>query len=158
MGAAREREELLMAQDNVRIARSVYDYFNERQLDKMAGLMAAEGEIVLMGSDIRFRGPSGSIEFSRMWTDGFPDGRATIDNVVASGDHVVVQYTGKGTHTGALRTPAGEIPGTGRSITLDFCDVLEIRDGKVHLHQTYFDSASMLMQLGVMPEAVGAKA
>jgi steroid delta-isomerase-like uncharacterized protein len=158
MGAAREREELLMAQDNVRIARSLYDYFNERQFDEMAELMAPEGEIVIMGSDTRFRGPSGATEFAQMWADGFPDGRATIDNVVASGDHVVVQYTGKGTQTGALRTPAGEIPATGRSVTLDFCDVFEIRDGKIHIEQTYFDSASMLMQLGVMPEAIGAKA
>lgn len=147
-----------MAQDNGRIARSLYDYWNERQFDKMAELMAAEGEIVLMGSGTRFRGPSGAIEFGQMWADGFPDGRATIENVVASGDHAVVQFTGRGTHTGALRTPAGEIPATGRSVTLDFCDVVEIRDGKIRLSQSYFDSASMLMQLGVTPEAVGAKA
>lgn len=147
-----------MAQDNARIARSLYDYWNDRQFDKMAELMAGEGEIVLMGSDTRFRGPSGALEFAQMWADGFPDGRATVENVVASGDHAVVQYTGTGTHTGALRTPAGEIPATGRSVTLDFCDVFEIRDGKIHLEQSYFDSASMLIQLGVIPEAVGAKA
>jgi len=147
-----------MAQDNVQIARSVYDNWNERQFDKTAELMAADGEIVLVGSDTRFRGPSGAIEFSQMWADGFPDGRVKIDNVVAAGDHVVVQYTGKGTHTGALRSPAGEIPATGRSVTLDLCDVQEIRDGKIRSVQSYFDSASMLMQLGVMPEAVGAKA
>jgi len=147
-----------MAQDNVQIARSLYDNWNERQFDKTAELMAAEGEIVLVGSDTRFRGPSGAIEFSQMWADGFPDGRVKIDNVVAAGDHVVVQYTGKGTHTGALRSPAGEIPATGRSVTLDLCDVQEIRDGKIRSVQSYFDSASMLMQLGIMPEVVGAKA
>jgi steroid delta-isomerase-like uncharacterized protein len=147
-----------MAQDNVQIARSLYDNWNERQFNKTAELMAADGEIVLVGSDTRFRGPSGAIEFSQMWADGFPDGRVKIDNVVASGDHVVVQYTGKGTHTGALRSPAGEIPATGRSVTLELCDVQEIRDGKIRSVQSYFDSASMLMQLGIMPEAVGAKA
>jgi len=159
MAAAREREEGLMAQDNVRIARSLYDHWNERQFDKIAELMAADGEIVLVGSDTRFRGPSGAIEFSQMWADGFPDGRVKIDNVIASGDHVVLQFTGKGTQTGALKSPTGEIPATGRSITLNLCDVHEIRDGKIHSVQSYFDSASMLMQLGVMPEsAVGAKA
>jgi ketosteroid isomerase-like protein len=133
MGAAREREEYLMPQDNVRIARSLYDYWNERQFDKVAELMAADGEIVLVGSDTRFHGPSGAIEF--------------------------FQFTGKGTQTGALKSPTGEIPATGRSITLNLCDVQEIRDGKIRLVQSYFDSASMLMQLGVMPEAaVGAKA
>jgi predicted ester cyclase len=142
-----------MAQDNVRIARSLYDSWNERQFDKIAELMAPDGEIVLVGSDTRFRGPSGAIEFSRMWADGFPDGRVKIDNVIASGDHVVVQYTGTGTQTGPLKSPTGEIPATGRSITLDLCDIQEIRDGTIRLVQSYFDSASMLMQLGVIPEA-----
>jgi steroid delta-isomerase-like uncharacterized protein len=159
MGAAREREEDLMPQDNVRIARSLYDHWNERQFDKIADLMAAEGEIVLVGSDTRFRGPSGAIQFSQMWADGFPDGRVKIDNVIASGDHVVLQFTGEGTQTGPLKSPMGEIPATGRSISLKLCDVNEIRDGQIHSVQSYFDSISMLMQLGVLPEvAVAAKA
>ena len=142
-----------MPQDNVRIARSLYDYWNERQFDKVAELIAPDGEIVLVGSDTRFRGPSGAIEFSRMWADGFPDGRVKIDNVIASGDHVVLQFTGTGTQTGPLRSPTGEIPPTGRSITLNLCDIHEIRDGTIRRVQSYFDSASMLMQLGVIPEA-----
>jgi steroid delta-isomerase-like uncharacterized protein len=148
-----------MAQDNVGIARSLYDYWNERQFDKIAELMAADGEIVLVGSDTRFGGPSGAIEFSQMWADGFPDGRVKIDNVVVSGDYVVLQFTGKGTQTGVLKSPTGEIPATGRSVTIHLCDVHEIRDGKIRSVQSYFDSASMLMQLGVLPEAaIGAKA
>jgi steroid delta-isomerase-like uncharacterized protein len=159
MGAAREREEELMAQDNVLIARSLYDHWNERQFDKVADLVAADGEIVLVGSDTHFHGPAGAIEFSQMWADGFPDGRVKIDNVVAAGDHVVLQFTGEGTQTGPLKSPTGEIPPTGRSVMIKLCDVHEIRDGKIHSVQSYFDSASMLMQLGVMPEAaVAAKA
>jgi steroid delta-isomerase-like uncharacterized protein len=142
-----------MPQDNVRIARSLYDYWNERQFDKIAELIAPDGEIVLVGSDTRFPGPAGAIEFSQMWADGFPDGRVRIDNVIASGDHVVLQLTGTGTQTGPLRSPTGEIPATGRSITLNLCDIQEIRDGKIRSVQSYFDSASMLMQLGVIPEA-----
>jgi steroid delta-isomerase-like uncharacterized protein len=148
-----------MPQDNASIARSLYDHWNARQFDKIADLMAADGEIVIVGSDTHFRGPSGAVEFSQMWADGFPDGRVRIDNVIASGDHVVLQFTGDGTQTGPLKSPAGEIPATGRPMTLKLCDVHEIRDGKIRLVQTYFDSASMLMQLGVMPEvAVAAKA
>lgn len=148
-----------MAQDNVRIARSLYDHWNERQFDKIADLLAADGEIVLVGSETHFRGPAGAIEFSQMWADGFPDGRVKIDNVVAAGDHVVLQFTGEGTQTGPLKSPMGEIPPTGRPVSIKLCDVHEIRDGKIRSVQSYFDSASMLMQLGVLPEvAVAAKA
>lgn len=140
-------------QDNVKIARNLYEHWNAREFDRVAELIADDGEIVLVGSDTRFRGPDGSLEFSRMWADGFPDGKVTIDRTVASGDTVVVEFTGRGTHTGTLRGPAGDIPATGRSVTLHLCDVLDIRGGKIRKLSSYFDSGSLLQQLGVMPEA-----
>jgi steroid delta-isomerase-like uncharacterized protein len=140
-------------QMNVEIARKLYDHWNAREFDAVAELMADDGEIVLVGSDTRFRGRDGSLEFSHMWADGFPDGKVTIDRTIASGDNVVVEYTGTGTQTGTLRGPGGDIPATGRSVTLHLCDVHEIRDGKIRKVSSYFDSASLLEQLGVMPEA-----
>jgi steroid delta-isomerase-like uncharacterized protein len=145
-------------QDNVDIARNLYEYWNAREFDQLAGLIAEGGEIVLVGSDTRFRGPDGSLDFSRMWADGFPDGKVTIERTVVSGDTVVVEFTGKGTHTGTLRGPGGDIPATGRSVTLQLCDVHDIRDGKIRRLSSYFDSASLLQQLGVMPEGAEAKA
>jgi steroid delta-isomerase-like uncharacterized protein len=144
-------------QDNVDIARKLYEHWNAREFDRVAELIAEDGEIVLVGSGTHFRGQDGSLEFSRMWADGFPDGKVPIARTVASGDTVVVECTGTGTHTGTLRGPAGEIPATGRSVTLQLCDVHDIRDGKIQRVGSYFDSASLLQQLGVMPEA-GAEA
>ncbi|MGB2954224.1 MAG: ester cyclase [Gaiellaceae bacterium] len=140
-------------QDNADIPRKLYEHWNAREFDRVAELIADDGEIVIVGSGTRFRGPEGSHEFSRMWADGFPDGKVTIDRTIASGDTVVVEFTGRGTHTGTLRGPAGDIPATGRSVTLQLCDVLDIRNGKIQRLNSYFDSASLLQQLGVMPEA-----
>jgi ketosteroid isomerase-like protein len=70
-----------------------------------------------------------------------------------------VLYRGRGTHTGTLKNASGEIPATGREVTLDLCDVLTIKDGKAMSIRTYFDSGSLLAQLGLMPAAsVGATA
>jgi steroid delta-isomerase-like uncharacterized protein len=143
----------MAGQDNANIARSLYELWNARKFDQLAELMASDGEITIVGSDTRFRGPDGAIEFSKMWADGFPDGKVQIDNVITSGDYAVVQLTGRGTQTGPLRSPGMEIPPTGKSITLHLCDVHEIRNGEIRSVKSYFDSASMLMQLGVMPEA-----
>jgi steroid delta-isomerase-like uncharacterized protein len=140
-------------QENVDIARKLYEHWNSREFDRVAELIAEDGEIVLVGSGTHFRGQDGSLEFSRMWADGFPDGKVTIERTVVSGDTVVVELTGRGTHTGTLRGPAGDIPATGRSVTLQLCDVHGIRDGKIRRVSSYFDSASLLQQLGVMPEA-----
>jgi predicted ester cyclase len=62
---------------------------------------------------------------------------------------VVVEFTGRGTHTGALVTSAGSIPATGRSVTLKLCDILEFTDGKIRRQRTYFDSGSLMAQLGL---------
>ncbi len=145
--------------ENATIARQFYESWNDRDFDHLASLVADDGAIVLVGSGERFVGPEGAKRFSRMWADGFPDGRVTIDKVIASGEHVVVQFTGRGTHTGTLASPGGDIAATGRSVTLQLCDVYEIRAGKVRSLHSYFDSGSLLTQLGVMPEArVEAKA
>ena len=148
-----------MAQDNATTAQRLYQDWNKRDFDHLASLFAANGEILLVGSGTRFRGPEGAKEFAHMWADGFPDGQVKIDKTIAAGDEVVVQLTGKGTHTGTLAAPGGKIPATGRSVTLQLCDVIQVREGKIKSVQSYFDSASLLMQLGVMPEApVSAKA
>jgi steroid delta-isomerase-like uncharacterized protein len=143
-----------MAQtDNATIARTLYDDWNKRDFDHLAGMLADDGEILLVGSGTSFGGPEGARRFSQMWADGFPDGRVTIDNVVTAGDHVVVEYTGRGKQTGTLAAPTGDIPATGRSVTLQLCDVFRIDEGQIKSLRSYFDSASLLMQLGVMPEA-----
>ena len=134
-------------------ARELYTRWNERAFDRVADLMADSGEIVIVGSDTRFRGPEGAKDYSQMWADGFPDGRVEVDRTFESGDSVCVEYTGRGTHTGTLRGPGGDIPATGRSVMLHLCDVYEIKNGKIQSMKMYFDSASLMTQLGVMPEA-----
>lgn len=146
-----------MAQDNASTARQTYEDWNAREFDRIADQMADDGEILDVGSGTRFTGPEGSKQYSRMWADAFPDGRIAIDKIISAGDTVVVEFTGRGTQTGTLDTPAGEIAATGRSVTLQLCDVLEFAsDGKIKAQRTYFDSASLLAQLGIMPEAGAA--
>jgi steroid delta-isomerase-like uncharacterized protein len=135
--------------DNADLARRLHEAWNERDFDEIADATAPDATITIVGSGDTFRGVDGSRDYNRMWADGFPDGRVTIDRVIASGDHVVVEFTGRGTHTGTLVTSMGEIPATGRSLTLQLCDVMEFQDGKVRSQRTYFDTGSMMAQLGL---------
>ena len=148
----------MAAQDNAATARRFPEAWNERDFDAMAMLLADDGEIVVVGSDRRFVGADGVREFPHTWADAFPDGRVEVTNVIDGGDQVVVEYTGRGSHTGTLVSAAGEIPPTGRSVELKLCDVVEFRDGKATRIRSYFDSASLMAQLGLMPEPAGATA
>lgn len=135
--------------DNADLARRMHEAWNERNFDEMAAATAPDGVLTLVGSGDTFEGPEGSRVYAAMWAEGFPDGKVTVDQVIDSGDYVVVEYTGRGTHTGTLTTGMGAIPATGRSLTLQLCDVMQFKNGKMQKQRTYFDTGSMMAQLGL---------
>jgi ketosteroid isomerase-like protein len=141
---------------NVKIARTSYDAWNKRDFDTFAEVMA-KGEIVIMGSGERLAGTQGARQFAEMWATGFPDGRVEIDTVCESDDMVCIEYTGRGTHTGPLNTPMGSFEPTGKPVELKLCDCWTFAsDGTAKQVRTYFDSGSLMAQLGVMPQMAGA--
>jgi ketosteroid isomerase-like protein len=81
----------------------------------------------------------------------FPDGRLVLKSAVESGDHIVVEGSFVGTHTGPMVSPMGEIPPTNRPLDLRFSDHFEVRDGKIVAHRIYYDQMAFLGQLGLLP-------
>jgi ketosteroid isomerase-like protein len=81
-----------------------------------------------------------------------------LTNLVATDDTVVAEYTGRGTNTGTLQTPMGEIPATGRSVEIRFCDVVEFRGGEMAGGRSYYDLAGMMPSSGLAPEPAGTTA
>jgi steroid delta-isomerase-like uncharacterized protein len=143
--------------DNADLARRMHEAWNERNFDAIAEATAPDATLTIVGSGDTFEGIEGSRAYNELWANGFPDGRLTVDRVIESGDHVVVEFTGRGTHTGPLATSMGEIGATGRSLTLQFCDVAEFKNGKMQSQRTYFDSGSMMAQLGLLAEQTASQ-
>lgn len=135
--------------DNAQVARRLYEAFNERNFDEIADSVTPDSVLTIVGTGETFVGREGALKYNEMWSTGFPDGKATVDQVIVSGDTVVVEFTGKGTHTGPLVTGMGQIPATGRSATLQLCDVYEFENGKVKTQRSYFDTGSLMAQLGL---------
>ena len=84
----------------------------------------------------------------------FPDLRIEVEQIIASGDSVVTRMRATGTHQGNF---AGIAP-TGKSIAMQACSVVEVRNGKAIRGRLYADNASLFQQLGVLtlPKAVSA--
>jgi predicted ester cyclase len=57
-----------------------------------------------------------------------------------------------GTHTGVMRTPAGEVPPTGRRVKFGWMALYEFAGDELASEHLYFDQAELLGQLGLMPE------
>jgi predicted ester cyclase len=81
-----------------------------------------------------------------MFRSAFPDVRATIDDLIAEGDKVVVRSTWHGSHKGDFFG----IPPTGKDFTLTAIDIVRVVDGKVVEHWGNEDDLGMLAQLGIV--------
>ncbi|MBI4337827.1 MAG: ester cyclase [Chloroflexi bacterium] len=80
----------------------------------------------------------------------FPDIRMTATHILATGDTAAVEAVLTGTHKGPLTGPTGTIPPTNRRVELrgSFfvrCDP----QGQILEERRYFDTASMMAQLGM---------
>ncbi|MBI4299835.1 MAG: ester cyclase [Chloroflexi bacterium] len=142
--------------DNEKIARQTYEGYNERNFNKAMAQIAEDAELVDIPQGVTLRGPRGFEQFMEGWSTAFPDSKVDIQNVVASGDWVIVEFVGRGTHTGTLKGPNMEVPPTGRHVEVHFCDVLRLSEGKIVGIHTYYDVATFMRQLGLMPEARAA--
>jgi steroid delta-isomerase-like uncharacterized protein len=144
------------AEEHRALARRLYDLWNERKFDDMLRFAADDVEAVQVPFNATFRGVEGYRQFLTGWLEAFPDARVRITRVIADDESVVVEFTGVGTHTGALVGPAGSIAPTGRRTELALVDVIEMRAGRIQRARSYFDSATMFRQLGALPGEAGA--
>ena len=105
-------------------------------------------------------GTTTGIEALRQMGEAFrtaaPDNRIEARHTWEDGDTVIVEGVYEGTHTGPLAGPGGVIPATGQSFTLPYVDIFQARDGQLVSHRIYWDNATFLAQLGVLPAPAGA--
>jgi len=140
------------AQDNAALAGELYERFNRGVLDQAAALATDDVEVVLIPFGQTFHGRSGFHDFLSGFKTAFPDLTVTITNQVVTDDQVVNECVWRGTHTGPLQSPAGEIPPTGKPVTGGrFCEVWEIKGGQIARLRNYQDVSTWLRQLGLVP-------
>lgn len=141
----------MSAQDCETMVRSSYDAYSRRDFDRARSAVAEKLEFAIVATGETVRGREGWGQMLRGWATALPDSQVEIANVVAAGDHVCVEFAVWGTHTGPLHSPAGPIPPTGRTVELRFCDVIKCADGKIVGRHSYFDLATLMQQLGLVP-------
>ncbi len=77
----------------------------------------------------------------------FPDFEATIEDLIAEDDRVVIRMTWTGTHEGEFMG----IPPTGNRVSFGVFDIVRIADGMIVEHWGLMDNMALMQQLGVMP-------
>ena len=144
-----------MAEETIR---KLFDGFNSKDYDAIVALVADDFELIDCASGERYTGPEGARRNAEGWLMPFADVKVELLNVVTSGDWAVAEAVGRGTHTGPMQTPMGEVAPTGRQMELHFCSVIRVQDGKIVEERDYYDAMTIANQLGLMPEPAASTA
>jgi ketosteroid isomerase-like protein len=126
--------------------------FNAHDLDGFAAVLADDVVYETPGG-IGGQGKQGCVESYGAWLSAFSDAHVEVHHAYFIDDVAVEEGTFSGTHDGVLHAPTGDVPPTGRKVSLDYVHVIRFREGKHAYFKLIFDRLQMLEQLGLIPAA-----
>jgi predicted ester cyclase len=144
----------MSAQDNLKLAKKIYESFNNNEIDKLVGFYADNSVAVHVPTNLTFKGKEGFKQATKIWKGAFSDAKCEIKNTIINDDYIVTEFNGIGTNDGILETPVGEVGPTGKKVNIPFVEILKIKNGKVQESKLYFDVATMMHQLEITTEKV----
>jgi steroid delta-isomerase-like uncharacterized protein len=129
--------------------------FNAKDADAFVGNESPDIEFALPGA-ITLRGRDQVRAYMEIFWRAFPDASVTPQARILTEDIAVIEAVFSGTQTGTLHTPTGEIPPTGRQVSLRQVAVQRVKDGLVISEHLYFDQLELMAQLGLLPTIASA--
>src|ERR1700730_11456676 len=144
--------EALSTDEIVKLARKQVDAFNSGDWEQMRAMLASDSRYDELGTERKIEGPEKIVELFKGWKTAFPDAVGTVASAVASGNKAALEVTWKGTHTGPLETAAGPIPAWAKPQETPAAFFLSFEGDKIKESRHYFDSMTLLKQIGAQPE------
>ena len=132
------------------VARSYFDAVAARDVEAMIGHWEPGRTGRLHGvADLRV--PDGYRQWFGNLFRAFPDFAIEVLDLVGTGDLAAVRWRATATFSGPARFE-GLAP-TGARIAIEGCDVLTIREERIHDNHVYMNGADLARQLGALPPA-----
>jgi steroid delta-isomerase-like uncharacterized protein len=134
-------------------AKAPVEAYNDKNWHRLRSVVTPDFVYEEVATQRRLEGVDAVFACWQGWAQAFPDSRATFDEAIVSNGTgtVVLEVTWSGTHTGLLDLPGGPVTPTNRSIRLQGCQVVELRNGKAQSIRHYVDMVTLLQQLGMLP-------
>jgi steroid delta-isomerase-like uncharacterized protein len=142
--------------ENAAFGRRFFELWNQRDFDGLAALYTEDATISDLPGGVTMHGPEGAKHEAARWSTPFADGSVEVRKEIAGPSEVAVEAIFRGTNTGPMEGPQGARPATNRRVEFPFVVIWEVSSGHVKEQRAYYDSASLMRQLGLMPEPAGA--
>ena len=136
-----------MSTELERLLSGIGEGWNSHDVERIISFFADDCLYEDLAVGVAKRGKKEVTEFIREFFAGFPDVKFEIRGCFSTNDRVCIEWVMTGTHSGDL--PG--MPATGKAISIRGVNVKEIKDNKVTRHTDYYDMATLLRQLGVLP-------
>ncbi|MBV9279941.1 MAG: ester cyclase [Chloroflexi bacterium] len=146
----------MTAQENRATVEDWFESWNQRNWERFTTFLSPQTEMVTVPTGENLTGHDGWRRVWELWNTAFPGHRLTITKMIADDAGVAVEAVFDGTHAGPFGTPAGDIPATGKAVHAPFVGYTLLENGTVTSYHLYFDTLTILAQLGVMPQPIGA--
>ncbi len=137
----------MTVEGNVAVVRSIYEAFNAGDINALFAALAPDFTLVDIPTGQTYHGADGFMQWVQPFAAAAPDSQTEVTHIIAEGDWVFTEHTGRGTHTGTLSLPTGDLPPTQRPFALQFGEVFHVRDGKIARMRAYWDLQSLIRQL-----------
>jgi len=131
------------------VAKASVIAYNDKNWEKVRNCLTPDCLYDEVATNRKTKNVNDTIALWQGWARALPDSKATFENQFVADNTVVLELTWRGTHTGPLPTPRGEIAPTGRTIELRACQVIEVSGERAKTIRQYFDMTTLLQQLGV---------
>ena len=132
------------------LVKDVVEATNSKDIDKAISLFSDDCIFEDVAPGIVCRGKEELRKFYKEVFSAFPDFNVELKSSFASGNQLCSEMILSGTHKGKM--PDMPMEPTGKHWSVQSVRVDELREDKVYRTRVYFDMASLLQQIGVMPE------
>ena len=128
-------------------ATRMLEAFNEGDWDAFREQIADDVVYVEAGTGRRIEGAESYIALCQGWRRALPDVRGVVLRELADGPVTAQEVAWSGTHDGPLPTPNGDIPATGRPVSLEATLWVEVRDDAVAEVHHHLDVMALMAQI-----------
>jgi steroid delta-isomerase-like uncharacterized protein len=132
------------------MARDGIEAFNRSDWDAARALMTPSYVYEEVGTGLRTEGAEEQLRSQQQWKEAAPDATGEILRIVVDGDTVVTEIRWRGTHTGTLHGPAGDLPATGRSFETLAAMFSRAEGDRFAETRHHLDMLGMLSQVGAL--------
>ena len=133
-------------------ATRLLEAFNDGDWDAFRAGVTDDVVYVESGTGRRIEGADAYLALCHGWRTALPDVSGTVHSALEGGGVVAQEVTWTGTHDGPLPTPDGDIPATGRAVSVDATLWIETRGDAVAEVHHHLDVMALMAQIGGYPD------